>query len=327
VTGTGLGSILIAGLGSLLICMFLGPKFIDEARQREFGQLIREEGPEGHHAKAGTPTMGGILIFVAVTVPFLILGSYTAASLAVWGTAMACAALGFVDDYLKLTKRHSLGLSGRYKLLVQALLAVALWYVVKEQVHLDNELKIRIFDAQVDLGSFYPLLIFLVLAGASNGVNLTDGLDGLAAGCAAIVFLAYTAMTVITGGQEDLALLSACFVGACVGFLWFNSFPAGVFMGDTGSLGLGGGIAAMAVMTKTEVLLLIIGGIFVIEALSVLIQVISFQRFRRRVFLMAPVHHHFELLAWSETKIILRFWIVAAICSSIGFTLYQQSIR
>jgi phospho-N-acetylmuramoyl-pentapeptide-transferase len=327
VTGTGLGSILIAGLGSLLICMFLGPKFIDEARQREFGQLIREEGPEGHHAKAGTPTMGGILIFVAVTVPFLILGSYTAASLAVWGTAMACAALGFVDDYLKLTKRHSLGLSGRYKLLVQALLAVALWYVVKEQVHLDNELKIRIFDAQVDLGNFYPLLIFLVLAGASNGVNLTDGLDGLAAGCAAIVFLAYTAMTVITGGQEDLALLSACFVGACVGFLWFNSFPAGVFMGDTGSLGLGGGIAAMAVMTKTEVLLLIIGGIFVIEALSVLIQVISFQRFRRRVFLMAPVHHHFELLAWSETKIILRFWIVAAICSSIGFTLYQQSIR
>jgi phospho-N-acetylmuramoyl-pentapeptide-transferase len=134
-------------------------------------------------------------------------------------------------------------------------------------------------------------------------------------------------MTVITGGQSDLALLSACFVGACVGFLWFNSFPAGVFMGDTGSLGLGGAIAALAVMTKTEVLLLIIGGIFVIEALSVLIQVISFQRFRRRVFLMAPVHHHFELLAWSETKIILRFWIVAAICSAIGFTLYQQSIR
>jgi phospho-N-acetylmuramoyl-pentapeptide-transferase len=324
---TGLGSILIAGLGSLLICMFLGPKFIEEARHREFGQLIREEGPEGHHAKAGTPTMGGLLIFVAVTVPFLILGTYDAAALAVWGTAMACAALGFVDDYLKLTRRHSLGLTGRYKLLVQALLAVALWYVVKEQVHLNNDLMVRAFDAQVDLGYFYPLLIFLVLAGASNGVNLTDGLDGLAAGCAAIVFLSYTAMTVITGGQSDLALLSACFVGACVGFLWFNSFPAGVFMGDTGSLGLGGAIAALAVMTKTEVLLLIIGGIFVIEALSVLIQVISFQRFRRRVFLMAPVHHHFELLAWSETKIILRFWIVAAICSAIGFTLYQQSIR
>src|SRR3954464_7226631 len=284
---TGLGSILIAGLGSLLICMFLGPKFIEEARQREFGQLIREEGPEGHHAKAGTPTMGGILIFVAVTIPFLILGSYDAVSLSVWGTAMACAALGFLDDYTKLTKRRSLGLSGRWKLAVQALLSVALWYVAKEQVGLSNVLEVRIFDASIDLGYFYPVLIFLVLAGASNGVNLTDGLDGLAAGCAAIVFLAYTSMCVISG-QTDLALLSACFVGACVGFLWFNSFPAGVFMGDTGSLGLGGAIAAMAVMTKTELLLLIIGGIFVIEALSVLIQVISFQRFRRRVFLMAP---------------------------------------
>jgi phospho-N-acetylmuramoyl-pentapeptide-transferase len=324
---TGLGSILIAGLGSLLLCMFLGPKFIEEARRREFGQLIREEGPEGHHAKAGTPTMGGILIFVAVTVPFLILGDYDAVSLSVWGIAIACAGLGFLDDYTKLTKRRSLGLSGRWKLVVQAVLSIALYYVAKNQVHLSDILQVRIFDAQIDLGVFYPVLIFLVLAGASNGVNLTDGLDGLAAGCAAIVFLAYTAMTVITGGQENLALLSACFVGACVGFLWFNSFPAGVFMGDTGSLGLGGGIAAMAVMTKTEVLLLIIGGIFVIEALSVLIQVVSFQRFRRRVFLMAPVHHHFELLAWSETKIILRFWIVAAICSAIGFTLYQQSIR
>ena len=324
---TGLGSILIAGLGSLLICMFLGPRFIAEARHREFGQLIRKEGPEGHHAKAGTPTMGGILIFVAVTIPFLILGDYDAVSLSVWGIAMACAGLGFLDDYTKLTKRRSLGLSGRWKLIVQALLSIALWYVAKEQVHLSNVLMVRIYDAQIDLGYFYPVLIFLVLAGASNGVNLTDGLDGLAAGCAAIVFLAYTAMCVITGGQEDLALLSACFVGACVGFLWFNSFPAGVFMGDTGSLGLGGAIAGMAVMTKTEVLLLIIGGIFVIEALSVLIQVISFQRFRRRVFLMAPVHHHFELLAWSETKIILRFWIVAAIFSAIGFTLYQQSIR
>ncbi|TML36431.1 MAG: phospho-N-acetylmuramoyl-pentapeptide-transferase, partial [Actinobacteria bacterium] len=175
----------------------------------------------------------------------------------------------------------------------------------------------------------YPFLIFLVLAGASNGVNLTDGLDGLAAGCAAIVLLAYTAMTLSTGSPkiQQLALLCACLVGASVGFLWFNSFPAAIFMGDTGSLGLGGAIAAMAVMTQTEVLLLIIGGIFVIEALSVAIQVFSFQRFRRRVFLMAPVHHHFELMAWSETKIILRFWIVAAICSSIGFTLYQQSIK
>ena len=165
-----------------------------------------------------------------------------------------------------------------------------------------------------------------MLAGATNGVNLTDGLDGLAAGCAAIVLLSYTVMTFITAGQQDLALLSACLVGACVGFLWFNSFPASVFMGDTGSLGLGGAIAALAVMTKTEILLIVIGGIFVIEALSVAIQVFAFQRFRRRVFLMAPIHHHFELAGWSETKIILRFWIVAAICAAIGFTLYQASI-
>jgi phospho-N-acetylmuramoyl-pentapeptide-transferase len=191
---------------------------------------------------------------------------------------------------------------------------------------LNDTLRLRVVDASVNLGAFYPVLIFLVIAGATNGVNLTDGLDGLAAGSAAIVLLAFTAMTFITNGQKDLSLLCACLVGSCVGFLWFNSFPAAIFMGDTGSLGLGGAIAALAVMTKTEVLLLIIGGIFVIEALSVLIQVFSFQRFRRRVFLMAPIHHHFELMAWSETKIILRFWIVAAICSAIGFTLYQQSI-
>jgi phospho-N-acetylmuramoyl-pentapeptide-transferase len=321
-----MGEILIAGMASLLICIFLGPKFIDFLREQEFGQHIREEGPEGHHGKAGTPTMGGLVIFLAVSVPFLILSDYRAVSLAVFGTALASAALGFFDDWAKISKRRSLGVSGRNKLLAQALIAVALWYVSVEYVNLSDTLRLRLFDTSIDLGYFYPVLIFLVLAGASNGVNLTDGLDGLAAGSAAIVLLAYTAMTFITRGQEDLALLSACLVGACVGFLWFNSFPAAVFMGDTGSLGLGGAIAGLAVMTKTEVLLLIIGGIFVIEALSVAVQVFSFQRFRKRVFLMAPIHHHFELLAWSETKIILRFWIVAAICSAIGFTLYQQSI-
>ena len=198
--------------------------------------------------------------------------------------------------------------------------------MVTEYVGLNDTLRLRVIDASVELGYVYPVLIFLVLAGATNGVNLTDGLDGLAAGCAAIVFLTYTVMTFITSGQQDLALLSASLVGACVGFLWFNSFPASVFMGDTGSLGLGGAIAALAVMTKTELLLILIGGIFVIEALSVAIQVFAFQRFRRRVFLMAPIHHHFELAGWSETKIILRFWIVAAICAAIGFTLYQASI-
>jgi phospho-N-acetylmuramoyl-pentapeptide-transferase len=306
--------------------MFLGPKFIEYLRMKEFGQQIREEGPAGHHGKAGTPTMGGLIMGLAVAIPFLILGSYNAAALAVFGTAFASALLGFVDDWTKISHKRSLGVSGKRKLLAQLVISLGLWYVATEVVHLRPELNFRIFDAHLYLGPFYPVLIFLVLAGATNGVNLTDGLDGLAAGCSAIVLLAFTAMTLSTN-QQDLALICACLVGACVGFLWFNSFPAAIFMGDTGSLMLGGAIAAIAVMTQTEVLLLIIGGIFVIEALSVLIQVFSFQRFRKRVFLMAPVHHHFELMAWSETKIILRFWIVAAICSSIGFTLYQQSVK
>jgi phospho-N-acetylmuramoyl-pentapeptide-transferase len=321
-----LGEIVMAGSASLLICMFLGPRFIDYLRFKEFGQQIREEGPAGHHGKAGTPTIGGLAIFISILVPFLILSDYRASSLAVLGTALVMAALGFADDVIKLRKRRSLGVSGKTKLLVQALTAIALWLVVTEYVGLNDTLRIRVIDASVELGYAYPVLIFLVLAGATNGVNLTDGLDGLAAGCAAIVFLTYTVMTFITSGQQDLALLSASLVGACVGFLWFNSFPASVFMGDTGSLGLGGAIAALAVMTKTELLLILIGGIFVIEALSVAIQVFAFRRFRRRVFLMAPIHHHFELAGWSETKIILRFWIVAAICAAIGFTLYQASI-
>jgi len=321
-----MGEILIAGMASLLICVFLGPRFIDLLREREFGQHIREEGPEGHRGKAGTPTMGGLVIIASVSIPFLILSEYRAASLAVFGTALVSAGLGFADDYTKQRHKRSLGISGRTKLLVQAATAIALWLVVTQYVELEDTLRLRVIDASIDLGLLYPVLIFLVLAGATNGVNLTDGLDGLAAGCAAIVLLAFTAMTFISRGQEDLALLSACLVGACVGFLWFNSFPASVFMGDTGSLGLGGAIAALAVLTKTELLLLLIGGIFVIEALSVAIQVMAFQRFRKRVFLMAPIHHHFELRAWSETKIILRFWIVAAVCSAIGFTLYQQSL-
>jgi phospho-N-acetylmuramoyl-pentapeptide-transferase len=199
--------------------------------------------------------------------------------------------------------------------------------VARHEVGLEPTLYFRIGDGSLDLGPvLYFVLVFLVIAGTSNGVNLTDGLDGLAAGSCAIVLLAYTAIAFVTNEQLDLALLSACLVGACVGFLWFNAFPASIFMGDTGSLGLGGAIGALAVMTQTEVLLIIIGGIFVIEALSVLLQVFAFKTFRRRVLLMAPLHHHFEMMAWSETKIMLRFWIIAAVCSGIGFTLYQQSI-
>lgn len=320
-----MGEVLIGGTAALLICIFLSPKFISFLHEREFGQHIREEGPQDHHAKAGTPTMGGIIIFAAIAVPFLLLTDRDPRSIGVFGVAFACALLGFVDDYTKIIKRRSLGLRGRTKLVVTVLISIGLWLAATRWADLPDTLNLRLVDAQVELGYLYPFLIYLVVAGTTSGVNLTDGLDGLAAGCAAIVLLAYIAIT-FTTRQSDLALIAACMVGACVGFLWFNSFPASIFMGDTGALGLGGAIAAMAVMTKTEVLLLILGGIFVIEALSVLIQVFSFQAFRKRVFLMAPIHHHFELQAWSETKIILRFWIVAAVCSAIGFTLYQQSV-
>lgn len=321
-----MGRILIGGTASLLICIFLSPKFIEFLRIREFGQHIREDGPEGHRHKAGTPTMGGVIVFLAIAIPFLILTSYDWRSVGVFGAAVACALLGFADDYTKLVRRRSLGLRGRTKLAVTIAISLGLWFVASHEAHLASTLRLRFVDYQIDLGDFfYPVLIYLVVAGTTSAVNLTDGLDGLAAGCAAIVLLAYIGITFITG-QLDLAMLAGCLVGACVGFLWFNAFPATIFMGDTGSLGLGGAIAGLAVMTKTEVLLILLGGIFVIEALSVVIQVISFQTTRRRVFLMAPIHHHFELRAWSETKIILRFWIVAAICCAIGFTIYRQSI-
>jgi phospho-N-acetylmuramoyl-pentapeptide-transferase len=321
-----MGRVLIAGTAALLICIFLSPKFIDFLRTREFGQNIREEGPEGHHAKAGTPTMGGIIIFTAISIPFLILSSYDWRSVGVFGAAILSAILGFADDYTKIIRRRSLGLRGRTKLLMTVAISLGLWWVAVDRAGLPTDLKLWIVDGRIPLGPFYPVLIYLVVAGTTNAVNLTDGLDGLAAGCAAIVLLAYIGITFITNGQQDLALLCGCLVGACVGFLWFNAFPATIFMGDTGSLGLGGAIAGLAVMTRTEILLVLLGGIFVVEALSVLIQVFSFQAFRRRVFLMAPIHHHFELMDWSETKIILRFWIVAAICSAIGFTIYQQSV-
>jgi phospho-N-acetylmuramoyl-pentapeptide-transferase len=326
-----MGKVLIAGMASLLICIILSPKFISYLRRREFGQNIREEGPEGHHEKAGTPTMGGIIIFAAVSAPFLLLSDYDWRAVGVFAVAVLSALIGFADDFTKIIRRRSLGLSGRAKLAGQVAISVLLWWVAMHKAGLPSTLRLRTLDATVDLGALggvpYLVLIYFVVTGTTNAVNLTDGLDGLAAGCSAIVLLAYIGITFITRGEDDLALLAGCLVGACVGFLWFNAFPATIFMGDTGSLGLGGAIAGLAVMTQTEELLVLLGGIFVVEALSVLIQVFSFQTFRKRVFLMAPIHHHFEILGWSETKIILRFWIIAAVCSAAGFTIYQQSLH
>ncbi|MCW2999519.1 MAG: phospho-N-acetylmuramoyl-pentapeptide-transferase [Solirubrobacterales bacterium] len=321
-----MGEILIGGTASLLLCIFLSPRFIAALRAREFGQHIRDEGPAGHHAKAGTPTMGGIIMFVAISVPFLILCDYDWRAIGVFGAGVLSALLGFADDAQKVFRRRNLGLQGRWKLAWMVVITLFLWWVAVDKAGLEETVRIRSLDATVNLGIFYPFFIYVVIAGTTNAVNLTDGLDGLAAGCAAIVLLAYIGITFITRGQQDLALLAGCAVGACIGFLWYNAFPATIFMGDTGSLGLGGIIGGLAIMTKTEELLVVLGGIFVVEALSVMIQVFSFQTFRKRVFLMAPIHHHFEISGWSETKIILRFWIVAAVCSAIGFTIYQQSV-
>jgi phospho-N-acetylmuramoyl-pentapeptide-transferase len=325
-TGSSSGRVLIAGTASLLMCLFLSPKFIEFLRGREFGQNIREDGPQGHKTKAGTPTMGGIIIFAAIAVPYLLLSKREWLSLGVFGVALACALLGFADDYTKIVKRRSLGLRARTKLVVTVAISLGLWWVATQKAAIPPTVDLRFVDVSVDLGPLYPVFIYLVVAGTTTAVNFTDGLDGLAAGCAAIALLAYIGITFISGNR-DLTLLAACLVGACIGFLWFNSFPASIFMGDTGSLGLGGAIAGLAIMTNTAVLLILIGGIFVIEVLSVVIQVFSFRIFRKRVFLMAPIHHHFELQAWSETKIILRFWIVAAAFGAIGFTVYQLSIR
>ena len=326
IAGSVSGRVLIAGTASLLMCLFLSPKFIDFLRLRSFGQNIREEGPQGHQTKAGTPTMGGIIILLAITIPYWLLSNHDWESVGVFGVAFACALLGFADDYTKIVKRRSLGLRARTKLAVTIAISLGLWWIATHEANISSTIQLRFVDASIDLGPLFPVFIYLVVAGTTTAVNFTDGLDGLAAGCAAIVLLAYIGITYAMG-DRDLALLAGCLVGACIGFLWFNSFPASIFMGDTGSLGLGGAIAGLAIMTNTEVLLILLGGIFVIEVLSVVIQVFSFQVFRKRVFLMAPIHHHFELQAWSETKIILRFWIVAAAFGAIGFVVYQLSIR
>jgi phospho-N-acetylmuramoyl-pentapeptide-transferase len=323
--GSQAGRVLISSSAAMLMCLFLSPRFISFLRDRSLGQNIREEGPEGHKVKAGTPTMGGIIIVLAFAIPFLCLSTRDWKSMGVFGATLLCALLGFADDYIKIVKRRSLGLRGRTKLVGQVLISVGLWWVATHKAHMSDSVSLLPFDAHIDLHAFYIVFIYLVVAGTTNAVNLTDGLDGLAAGCAAIALLAYVGITFVTTNDHDLELVAGCLCGSCIGFIWFNSFPASVFMGDTGSFALGGAIAGLAVMTDTEILLIVIGGIFVIETLSVLIQVFSFRVWHKRVFKMAPIHHHFELEAWSETKIMLRFWIVAAACGAIGFTLYQIS--
>jgi phospho-N-acetylmuramoyl-pentapeptide-transferase len=321
--------ILIAAIGAAALMLFLGPKFIAWLRKNEVGQFVRPQGliPAGHDAKRGTPTMGGLLIVFATTVPFLILSGRSTSAMLVLFVTLACGAIGFVDDYRKIVSKRSGGLAARWRLLGLAAVSLVLAFVAVHVVGVPTTLGLQFNDTIVSVGPVvFVLVVLLVVSGAANAVNLTDGLDGLAAGTCAVALLVYTGIAFVSG-QQDLAMFAATLMGSCIGFLWFNSFPAAVFMGDTGSYALGGAIAALAVMTKTEVLLIIIGAVFVAEAVSVMVQVVVFRRYRRRVFLMAPLHHHFEMAGWSETKIIVRLWLIALIVGSIGFTLYFRSVH
>ena len=327
--------VLIAAAVALAVSVAIGPKFIDFLRRNEFGQHIREEGPEHHFVKQGTPTMGGLLILFAATIAFLPVSHFRLQSLTVLFAALACGAIGFLDDFIKLTHKRSLGLSGRWKLLLLAGVTVVV-AIVARHLHLSTDVYIPVIDVTVPLSYGWYVFLFFIIAGASNGTNLADGLDGLAAGTGIIALFTFMAMMVVSYVRSspipshrnltklDLAIIGAALIGSLVGFLWYNAFPAQVIMGDTGSMALGGALATFAIMTKTEVLLLLIGGIFVIEALSVMIQVASFKYLGRRVFLMAPIHHHFEMKAWSETKIMVRFWIVAGLLCAVGFALYYR---
>lgn len=321
-----------ASVLAMVLVLVIGPAFIRWLRLNEFGQNIREEGPEGHKTKEGTPTMGGVLIWFAVLISYVVFSRFSVASLTVFIAAAGNALIGFADDWIKIVRKRSLGLSARYKLVLQLLLSIFIGFIALRFVGIDTRVDVPFTDYQLQLGTWgFYALIFLTLAGFSNAVNLTDGLDGLAAGASAIVLVAMAGIAFIIGrntidpGISDLMVIAGCVGGAALGFLWYNTFPADVFMGDTGSLGLGGAIAGMAVMTRTELVLVILGGLFVVEAASVAAQVISFKLFHRRVLLMAPLHHHFELKAWSETKIIVRFWIVAAIFAGAGFAAYYAT--
>jgi len=326
--------VLAAGVLAMVLSLVIGPRFIAFLRRNEFGQHIREEGPEAHRVKQGTPTMGGLLMLVVATAAFLSVSKYKVPALTVLFVTLGCGAVGFLDDFIKLTHRRSLGLRGRWKMLLLALITVGVVFAARHQ-QLPTDVFIPVVHWNVELSYGWYVLIFLVIAGTANGVNLTDGVDGLAAGCAIISLLTYTAISVVvyirsnTPGHRplsrlDLAIVGAALIGAVVGFLWYNAWPAEVIMGDTGSMALGGALAAMAIFTKTIVLLLLIGGIFLLVSLSVIVQVMSFRYWGRRVFLMAPIQHHFEMKAWSETQIMVRFWIVAAILCAIGFALFYR---
>ncbi len=327
-----------AALTALLISFILGPWLIERMRRIKLGQFIREEGPKSHQAKAGTPTMGGILINVAILIPTILWADiFNPYIWIVLFVTAAYGAIGFVDDYRKLAKKRNLGLTSREKFAAQfavaALVALALAFLPMLKNNYSTAITFPFLkNFAPDLGFLYIPFVMVVLVGSSNAVNLTDGLDGLAIGSTLIAAVTYTVLTYAAGHARiaeylriawvpqtgELAVFCGAMVGASLGFLWFNAHPAEIFMGDVGSLALGGAIGCLALMIKQEILLVLVGGLFVAEAMSVILQVASFKLTGRRIFKMSPLHHHFELSGWKETKVVVRFWIIAIMFAMVA---------
>ncbi|MGI5901228.1 MAG: phospho-N-acetylmuramoyl-pentapeptide-transferase [Desulfitobacteriia bacterium] len=315
---------------ALIISLVVGPFLIPVLKILKFGQNIRVDGPQRHLAKAGTPTIGGLIFLCGIVAAVLIMAEkpYSPGILSLLGLTLAFALVGFLDDILKIIKKENLGLKAKQKLAAEFLVALVFAYLAAKFLGRGTEIGIPFSTLEINLGLLYFPLLALVVVSATNTVNLTDGLDGLAAGCTmitAIGFIIISVMASKTGFLEgvavnpaDLPIFAAALVGGCLGFLRFNYHPARVFMGDSGSLALGGALAGLAVLTKSELVFIILGGVYVIEALSVLIQVISFQMRGKRIFRMSPLHHHFELGGWSEKKVVFVFWLAAAFFAFLG---------
>jgi phospho-N-acetylmuramoyl-pentapeptide-transferase len=335
--------ILVAAAVGLAVTLLGTPLAIRAFRLWGWGQRIREDGPHTHLEKMGTPTMGGVVIVAGILLSYLaahlVLGGVTASGLLVLLAAAMLGLLGFLDDYIKVRRRRSLGLSKTAKIVGQAIVAVVFAIVAVRYANVSTHLSF-VRETGLDLGAFFVIWVFVILASSSNSVNLTDGLDGLASGSSIFVFSAYVFIafwqfrhTCAFGPPEacypvdlaaslDLAVVAGGAAGAIAGFLWWNAAPARIFMGDTGSLALGGLMGGLAIATDTQLLLVVLGGLFVIETTSVILQVISFRGFGRRIFRMSPIHHHFELAGWPEFTVIVRFWIVAGLGVAVGLGLF-----
>ena len=302
--------LLLTLVTALAIVLFSGVYFLPFLHRLKYGQSIREEGPASHQKKSGTPTMGGVMIVLAVTLSTLLFAPLTVTTLLALFIFLGHFLLGFADDYIKVVKKRNLGLRAYQKLLGQLLISLVTILIGRSLLGHDTSVWVPILGEMWDIGVLYYVLVVFVLVGTSNAVNLTDGLDGLASGTVAAAALFYAVL--MYGTDHGLMVFSAAIIGACIGFLWYNHHPARIFMGDTGSLALGGALAAVAILSHTEALLPIVGFVFVCEALSVILQVISFQTRGKRIFRMSPIHHHFELGGWSETRVVYTFWAVGA---------------